>query len=145
MDTEAAIVVTGHNVEAPDLYRAHITEKLARLQRYNGHVIRYEVELDHKHNPRQSKTCQHVAITCRTTGRAIRAEARGPDFHAALDAAVGKLEEGLRRRHDRQRVRRDRRQRPVIDSIRASRRTTTRSTSNNATASAPHPRDQQDT
>jgi hypothetical protein len=31
----------------------------------------------------------------------VRAEARGPDFHAALDAAVAKLEAQLRRNHDR--------------------------------------------
>ena len=34
----------------------------------------------------------------------MRGEAYGPDFHSALDAAVGKLEERLRRSHDRRRV-----------------------------------------
>jgi ribosomal subunit interface protein len=115
MSNEAEIVITGRDVDMPNLYRRQITEKLGRLERYNSHVIRYEVELDHEPNPRQSKTCQRVSITGRGTGRTLRAEARGADFHAALDAAVGKLEERLRRSHDRRRVRHDRRQRSPIE------------------------------
>jgi hypothetical protein len=34
----------------------------------------------------------------------VRAEACGPDFRSVLDAAVGKLQETLRRSHDRRRV-----------------------------------------
>ncbi len=37
----------------------------------------------------------------------VRAEARGPDFSAALAAALTKLKTQLRRSHDRRQVRRD--------------------------------------
>jgi ribosomal subunit interface protein len=85
----------------------HIAEKLARLERYGSHVsriVRYDVVLDHEKNPRLSKVCQRVEITGRGTGPTVRAEACGPDFRSVLDAAVAKLQETLRRSHDRRRV-----------------------------------------
>jgi ribosomal subunit interface protein len=98
------IVMTGRNVDVPAHYRAHVTDKLAHLQRYTSHPIRYDIELDHENNPRQSKTCQRVEITGKGKGPTVRAEACGPDFYTALDAAVAKLAALLRRSHDRRRV-----------------------------------------
>jgi ribosomal subunit interface protein len=119
INNEITVVLTGRNVEKPDLYRPHVTDRLSRVERYDRHVTRYEVELDHEENPRQAKTCQHVAITGRTYGRTVRAEADGPDFHTAIDAAVGRLEERLRRTDDRRRVRHDRRSRTATAGVRA--------------------------
>jgi ribosomal subunit interface protein len=102
------------------LYREQVTDRLGHLERYNSGVTRYEVELDHELNPRQSKTCQRVMIIGRGTGRTLHAEAHGTDFRAALDGAVGKLEEQLRRRRDRRRLRRDRAHRAVIEPGQAS-------------------------
>jgi ribosomal subunit interface protein len=98
------IVMTGRHVDVPAHYRAHVTDKLAHLQRYTSHPIRYDVELRHENNPRQSKTCQRVEITITGNGPTMRAEASGPDFYTALDTAVAKLEARLRRSHDRRRV-----------------------------------------
>lgn len=98
------IVVKGRNVEVPEHYRVHVEEKLARLERYDRKVIRYDVELFHEPNRRQAKNCQRVEITGMGRGPAVRAEACSGDFYAALDAAVTKLENRLRRLHDRRRV-----------------------------------------
>lgn len=98
------IVVKGRNVEVPDHYRVHVEEKLARLERYDRKVIRFDVELFHEPNRRQAKNCQRVEITGMGRGPAVRAEATAGDFYAALDAAVTKLENRLRRLHDRRRV-----------------------------------------
>jgi ribosomal subunit interface protein len=98
------IAMTGRNVEVPAHYRVHVTDKLAHLQRFNSGPMRCDVELDHENNPRQSKTCQRVEITSTGNGPTMRAEASGPDFYTALDAAVTKLEARLRRSHDRRRV-----------------------------------------
>ncbi|MGH3913352.1 MAG: ribosome hibernation-promoting factor, HPF/YfiA family [Pseudonocardiaceae bacterium] len=103
------IVVKGRNVEVPDHYRVHVADKLARVKRYDHKAIRYDVELFHERNPRQSKSCQRVEITGLCRGRTVRAEARGPDFYAALDTAVGKLENRLRRVADRRKVHHGRR------------------------------------
>jgi ribosomal subunit interface protein len=98
------IVVTGRNVEVPDHFRVHVTEKVARLERYDHKIVGMEVELFHEPNRRQLKNCQRVEITGRGCGSAARAEACAQDFYAALDAAVAKLEARLRRSHDRRRV-----------------------------------------
>ena len=98
------IVVKGRNVEVPEHYRVHVEEKLTRLERYDRRVIRFDVELFHEPNRRQAKNCQRVEITGMGRGPAVRAEACAGDFYAALDAAVTKLENRLRRLHDRRRV-----------------------------------------
>ncbi|MGH3775569.1 MAG: ribosome hibernation-promoting factor, HPF/YfiA family [Pseudonocardiaceae bacterium] len=104
------IVVKGRNVEVPDHYREHVVEKLARVERYDQKAIRYDVELFHERNPRQSKSCQRVEITGQCRGQVVRAEACGPDFYAALDAATSKLQNRLRRVADRRKVHHGRRQ-----------------------------------
>jgi len=96
--------VKGRNVEVPDHYRVHVAGKLARLERYDSKVIRYDVELLHERNRRQSKSCQRVEITGKGGGAVVRAEACAADFYAALDTAINKIENRLRRAHDRRRV-----------------------------------------
>ncbi|GAA3991299.1 ribosome-associated translation inhibitor RaiA [Allokutzneria multivorans] len=102
------IVVKGRNVEVPDHYRVHVADKLARLERYDRKVVRFDVELFHEPNRRQMKNCQRVEITGKGRGPVVRAEACAGDFYAALDVAVNKLEARLRRAHDRRRVHRGR-------------------------------------
>jgi ribosomal subunit interface protein len=98
------IVVKGRNVEVPEHYRVHVQQKLARLERYDRKVIRFEVELCHEPNRRQAKSCQHVEITGKGRGPVVRAQGCAGDFYSALDRAVSKLENRLRRVHDRRRV-----------------------------------------
>ena len=90
------IVVRGRNVEVPDHYRQHVAEKLARIERYDHHILRADVELNHEKNPRQSDICQRVEITCRVKGPVVRAEACAADFYKALDLAVERLERRFR-------------------------------------------------
>jgi ribosomal subunit interface protein len=103
------IVVKGRNVEVPDHYRAHVAEKLQKVERYDQKIQRIDVELFHERNPRQSERCQHVEITCVSRGPVVRAEAISGDFYSALDLASTKLEHRLRRAADRRRVHRGRR------------------------------------
>lgn len=98
------IVVKGRNVEVPEHYRVLVTEKLSRLERYDRKLLHFDVELFHEPNRRQHKSCQRVEITTRVRGQAVRAEACAADFYGALDCAVSKLENRLRRMHDRRRV-----------------------------------------
>jgi ribosomal subunit interface protein len=98
------IVVRGRNVEVPDHYRQHVSDKLSRIERYDQKVIRVDVELHHERNPRQASACQRVQITCKSRGPVVRSEACAADFYSALDLAIDKLENRLRRAHDRRRV-----------------------------------------
>lgn len=98
------IAVTGRNVEVPEHYRTHIGEKLARFERYDRKIIRFDVELFHEPNRKQAKHCQRVEITGKGRGPVVRAEAQAGDFYSALDSALHKLENRLRRIHDRRRM-----------------------------------------
>lgn len=89
------IVVRGRNVVVPDHYRQHVTERLAKVERYDQKIIRIDVELTHERNPRQSDRCQHVEITCRTRGPAVRSEACAEDFYKSLEIAAERLERRL--------------------------------------------------
>jgi ribosomal subunit interface protein len=103
------IVVKGRNVEVPDHYREHVSEKLIRAERYDQKLIRIDVELFHEPNRRQTQTCQRVEITCISRGPVIRSEAAAADFYSAFDMAIAKLENRLRRAADRRRVHHGRR------------------------------------
>jgi ribosomal subunit interface protein len=103
------IVVKGRNVEVPDHYRVHVSEKLHKIERYDQKLIRVDVELFHERNPRQSDHCQRVEITCASRGLVVRAEACAGDFYSALDVAIARLDSRLRRMADRRRVHRGRR------------------------------------
>jgi ribosomal subunit interface protein len=98
------IVVKGRNVEVPDHFRVHVQEKLAPSERLDPRAYHVDVELFHEKNPRQSDRCQRVEITMRGKGPVVRAEASAETFYAALDAATQKLENRLRRVHDKRRV-----------------------------------------
>jgi ribosomal subunit interface protein len=103
------IAVTGRHTQVSDRFRAHIEEKLSKVPQLAPRVQRVEVVVTHEPNRRQSKACDRVEITCHVKGPVIRAEACEEDKYAALDLAMDKLMERLRRAHDKRRVHRGRR------------------------------------
>jgi ribosomal subunit interface protein len=98
------IVITGRHTEVPDRFRRLVEEKLAKVGQLAPKAQRADVEWSHERNPRQSSTCEKVEITVRGKGPVIRAEASAEDPAAALDIALGKLGERLRRTRDRRKV-----------------------------------------
>jgi ribosomal subunit interface protein len=98
------IVITGRHTEASDRFRRLAEDKLAKVAQLAPRAYRVDVELSHEPNPRQSQTCKKVEITVRVKGPVIRAEACADEPYAALDLAVGKLLERLRRMRDRRKV-----------------------------------------
>jgi ribosomal subunit interface protein len=101
---KAEVVFKGRNVEIPDHYRIYVSQKLARLERFDRSIYLFDVELKHAPNRRQRKSCQRVEITARGRGPVSRAEACADSFYAALESAVDKLESRLRRVKDRRKV-----------------------------------------
>jgi ribosomal subunit interface protein len=100
----AEVVVKGRNVEIPDHFRTYVSEKLSRLERFDRTIYLFDVELDHEKNRRQRKNCQHVEVTARGRGPVVRGEACADSFYAALESAVCKLENRLRRSKDRRKI-----------------------------------------
>lgn len=102
--TTAEVVFKGRNVEIPDHFRVYVSQKLARLERFDKTIYLFDVELKHERNRRQRKSCQRVEITARGRGPVVRGEACADSFYAALESAVVRLESRLRRGKDRRKV-----------------------------------------
>ena len=103
------IVVTGRHVQISDRFRRHLDDKLAKVPQLAPRVQRLDVVVTHESNKRQSKASDRVEITCHVKGPVVRAEAVADDKYGALDVAMDKLLERLRRDHDRRVIHRGRR------------------------------------
>jgi ribosomal subunit interface protein len=108
MEDPVEIVVTGRHMQVSDRFRAHLDEKLAKIPQLAPRAQRVDVVVSHEPNKRQSKACERVEITCHVKGPIVRAEACLDDKYGALDLAMDKLMERLRRAQDRKRVHRGR-------------------------------------
>lgn len=95
------IVVRGRNCEVSDAFRRHTEDKLSKLERLDGQIIRADVEITEEKNPRMSGESERVEITIISRGPVIRAEAATADRYSALDVATSKLETRLRRANSR--------------------------------------------
>lgn len=113
------IAITGRHVNVSDRLREYVDTKLSKVPQLDPRVQRIEVMVSHEPNPRQAKVSERVEITCRSKGPVIRAEASNEDRQAAVDMAVDKLLERLRRAHDKRNVLRGRRRTSVADATAA--------------------------
>ncbi|HEX4019385.1 MAG TPA: ribosome-associated translation inhibitor RaiA [Frankiaceae bacterium] len=95
----------GRRTEVTERFREHVKDKLGRLEKLDSKAYRVDVELCHESNPRLAGSCDRVELTLHSKGPVVRAEAAAQDPYGALDIAVAKLEERLRRAADRRRTR----------------------------------------
>jgi ribosomal subunit interface protein len=95
------IVVRGRHIEVSDRFREHVSEKLTKIERYDGKCHRVDVEVSAEQNPRLADHAVRVELTCHGKGPVIRAEASADEKYAALDVAYGRLVERLRRAAER--------------------------------------------
>ena len=107
-------VITRH-CEVSDRFRQHAEDKLAKLEKYDHHVTRVDVEVSHERNPRLSAQSYRVELTLHSKGPVVRAEAASEDKVAALDMALDRLQAQLRKAADRRRVHHGRRTPPALD------------------------------
>jgi ribosomal subunit interface protein len=98
------IVLKGRRVEVPERFRRHVSDKLAKLERFDHKVIRIDVEVSKETNPRRSDQSDRIELTVHSKGPVVRAEAAADDRYAALDIAVERLMARLRKAADRRRV-----------------------------------------
>jgi ribosomal subunit interface protein len=103
------VVVTGRHCELSDRFRGHVEDKLTRLEKHDHRIIRVNVEVECEKNPRQADRAVRLELTALSKGPVIRAEAVAADKMGALDLAVDKMAEQMRRAADRRRVHRGRR------------------------------------
>jgi ribosomal subunit interface protein len=98
------VAINARHCEVSDRFRAHVEEKLARLEKHDHRIIRVQVEVEKERNPRQQERAVRVELTAYSKGPVIRAEAAAEDKMAALDVALDKMAAQMRRAADRRRV-----------------------------------------
>ncbi|MBD5786339.1 ribosome-associated translation inhibitor RaiA [Cellulosimicrobium terreum] len=109
------IVVVGRHTEVADRFRQHAEDKLAKVQQLSPSAQRVDVEVTHENNPRLSGVRERVELTVRAKGPVVRAEAAADDRFGALDLAMDKLAERLRRARDRRKDHRNHTVDPPVD------------------------------
>jgi ribosomal subunit interface protein len=95
------IVVHGRHTDLTDRFREHAAEAAGKLDRFGVPLQRIDVEITHEHNPRNADRAFKVEFTCRGNGNVVRAEATADHDLTALDRAVDRIEQRLRRVADR--------------------------------------------
>src|SRR5262245_39247263 len=91
------IIFKGRHTDVQERFRNYAAAKLSKIAKLTHKTIRVDVEVSAERNPRQSSQRERVELTILSRGPAIRAEAAADDRFAALDRAMAKLEERLRR------------------------------------------------
>lgn len=92
------VIVSGIHLELTSGLKAHVKEKMERLFRHEGHIVRIKVELDcdRKHDHEHQFIAKgHIVIH----GPDINATVEADDCYKAIDLLVDKLDHGLRKRH----------------------------------------------
>jgi ribosomal subunit interface protein len=98
------IIFKGRRTEVQDQFRKHASAKLGKLEKLDHKAMRIDVEVCRERNPRQSDRRERIELTIRSRGPVIRAEAAADDRYVALDRALAKLEERLRRSGSRRKT-----------------------------------------
>ncbi|WP_129339806.1 ribosome hibernation-promoting factor, HPF/YfiA family [Cellulomonas endophytica] len=100
------IVVAGKHTDVTPKFRAHAEQKLAKVEQLAPRAMRVNVMVSHDANAKPSGVRERVELTVIDKGPVIRAEACADEQVAALDLALARLLERLRRTHDRRKTHR---------------------------------------
>ncbi|WP_062213025.1 ribosome hibernation promotion factor [Demequina oxidasica] len=94
------IAIVGRHTKVSEDVRQKILDKLDKVDTLAPKATRAEVHVVHERNPRLSSDRERIEITLYDHG-VVRVEAAADDRLVALDAAVARLTERLRRQHER--------------------------------------------
>jgi len=94
------IQIVGRHAKINEEIRQRITEKIHHLEVLAPRATAVDVHVVHERNPHRNGDRERVEITLHDRG-VIRVEAGADDRVVALDAAIAKLTDQLRRRHER--------------------------------------------
>lgn len=100
------VTVTGRHCQVSDEFRAHVLDRISRIDKLSERVIRVEVQISATGTKRTPDEAVRAEITLRSRGPVIRAEACANDKTAAFEHALDRLMTQLRRAADRRRDRR---------------------------------------
>ncbi len=98
------VTVTARHTTVPDRFRRHLEEKVEKVEQLCPQCHRIDAVVSEEKNPRQTSAAHRIELTVHSRGPVVRGEANAGDPYAALDLALAKLYERLRRARDRRKV-----------------------------------------
>lgn len=94
------IAIVGRHTRVSDDMRERIIAKMERLEALAPKATRVEVHVVHERNPKLAADAERVEITLHDRG-VVRAEASADDRVAALELASARINDQLRKMHER--------------------------------------------
>jgi ribosomal subunit interface protein len=91
------VIVRGRHLDLGEFWVDHVKEKTAALDRFGINILRFDVEVSHETNPRQSSKAWLVEISAIGDAAPWRAKGTGPEAEVAFERARETLEQTLRR------------------------------------------------
>ncbi len=97
-------ILSAHNVTLTSAIEEHILTRIEKLEHMDRFVTSARVTLDHDNlKPSSSQFCCSVRLSA--PGPALFAEDSESDLYAAIDLVMKKIEQQLRKRHGKKKVR----------------------------------------
>jgi ribosome hibernation promoting factor len=88
------LIVSGKNLEVSEGLKEYVERKIGKLDRYLPSLTEARVEFALE-KTKSAAQREVVQVTLRTNGTILRGEERAPDFGAAVDIVVEKLEKQI--------------------------------------------------
>jgi putative sigma-54 modulation protein len=94
------LILSTHNITLTKAIEEHILSKLEKLDHLDQRAIDARVVLEHDHNktPQKKYSC---SVRLSMPGPDLFAEDREDDLYAAIDIVTKKIEQQLRKRHNK--------------------------------------------
>lgn len=98
------LIIIPHNVTLTEAIENHITSKIEKLDHFDKRAIdaRVTLEHDHKRAPEKQFSC---SLRLSVRGPDLFAEDREEDLYAAIDLVTKKIEQQIRKRHNKAKAR----------------------------------------
>jgi putative sigma-54 modulation protein len=98
------LILSTHNLTMTQAIEDHVMEKVEKLARldYRAIDVRVTLEHDHKRIPEKQFSC---SIRLAVRGPDLFAEDRESDLYAAIDLVTKKMEQQIRKRHNKHKAR----------------------------------------
>lgn len=98
------LILSTHNVTLTKALEDHVLGRLQKLDHFDRRAVDARVTLEHDHTraPEKQFSC---SMRLSVRGPDLFAEDRESDLYAAIDLVTKKMEQQIRKRHDKQKAR----------------------------------------
>lgn len=98
------LILTTHNLKLTDAIEDHVIDRVKKLERFDKRAVDVRVNLEHDKTkvPERAFSC---GMRLGVRGNDLYAEDSESDLYAAIDLVAKKLEQQIRKRHNKHKAR----------------------------------------